>query len=179
MIARAMKTGRLGEYVEPHELGARLGALDGWIPLAAFSRLATLLERDTGEVQIALQFTLDDELRPLVRGSAAAPACVACQRCLESVDLELVASIDMVLVKSEDEAREMLPRRDTVVFSEERVELVTLLEDDLILSLPHDACPDGGQDCPRRPVSEGTDQDNARSRNPFDVLAKLKGNLRE
>ena len=174
MIARAMSTGYLGEYVEPHELGARSEALGGWIPLAEFSRLTTLLDRDTGEVQIALQFTRDDEGRPIVRGSATAQACVTCQRCLEPVELELVARINMVLVKSDAEAQEMLPRYDTVVLAAEKVELVTLLEDDLILSLPHDACPDSGQDCPQQPVLEYPDHENARAQNPFDVLAKLK-----
>lgn len=174
MIARAMSTGYLGEYVEPNELAARSEALGGWIPLAEFPRLSTLLDRDTGEVQIALQFTRDDEGRPIVRGSATTPAWVTCQRCLESVELELVASINMVLVKSDVEAQEMSPRYDTVVLAAEKVELVTLLEDDLILSLPHDACPDGGRDCPRQPVLEHPDHQNACSDNPFDVLAKLK-----
>ena len=179
MIARAMKTGRLGEYVEPRELGARSGTVDGWIPLAEFSRLSALLERDAGEVQITLQFTHDDEQRPIVRGSAAVPVWAMCQRCLESVELELVARIDMVLVKSDAEAREILPKYDTVVFAGERAELVTLIEDDLILSLPHDACPDGGPDCPRTLVSQRPDQDTAPARSPFDILAKLKGNLSE
>lgn len=183
MIARAMLTGRLGEYVEPHELGARAGALEGWIPLAEFSRLSALLDRDAGRVRIALGFAKDDQGRPVVRGTVAVAVGITCQRCLEPVELELVAQINMVLVESESEAQAMLPRVDPVVLLEDRIELVALLEDDLILSLPHDVCPDGGEECPGRPASgypDGyPDGETGEVESPFAVLAHLKGNLRQ
>lgn len=175
MIARAMLTGRLGEYVEPHVLGAKSQTIEGWISLAEFSRLSALLERDEGRVQIVLAFDVDEEGRVVVRGTAGVTICMTCQRCLEDVQQELVADIDIVLVKSEGEAREMLPRRDPVVLVAERMDLVALVEDDLILSLPQDACPQVGRDCPRRPAYRYPAGET--EERPFGVLAKLKRDL--
>ncbi|MEE9254703.1 MAG: YceD family protein [Pseudomonadales bacterium] len=172
-----MLTGRLAEHVEPRELAARSGTLEGWTPLAEFSRLSTLLDRDEGRVRITRAFAEDGEGRPVVRGMAEVPVRVTCQRCLEPVELEVEAKINMVLVRSESEAQEMLHRLDSVVLIEDKIELVALLEDDLILSLPHDACPQGGQGCLRHPAYDHPDGQICQAENPFAVLAKLKGSL--
>lgn len=171
-----MLTGRLGAYVEPRELGARSGTLRGWIPLAEFTRLTSLLETDEGRVQVELEFAKDGEGRTIVRGTASVPVTVTCQRCLEPSELGLAASIDMVLVSSESEADQVVRRLDAVVVGTDKVKLVSLLEDDLILSLPNDACPTRGIDCPQRPEYEYPDPKAMRTQRPFGVLAKLKGN---
>lgn len=70
---------------------------------------------------------------------------------------------------------------EPLLFDGEKISLINLIEDEILLALPD--YPKHGYDCMNRRQSESSDdneQDNAvKADNPFSVLAKLKKNTGE
>jgi uncharacterized protein len=144
-----MSTQARTDAVSPHELARKGGQFTGEIPFVAFTRLKSLVTHgDT--VSVALQFEQDDHGRSRVHGRAATTVALDCQRCLEPVERRIVAEIDFRVVASDDDAREIADGTDTFVWSGEDIGVAELIEDDLILALPHQVC-DAYDACPNRP----------------------------
>ena len=136
-------------------------------------QLLSLLVDDEGEVSVELRFALDQQKLRTVTGHATARVKQECQRCLNPVDIELHASFDLAVVLNEEQAKN-LPRYYDPLLVEEDVVLATMVEEELILTLPSVAY---HQDCKVKlsygeSVTESSGQD--KKPNPFSVLAALK-----
>ncbi len=167
-----MSAGRLPKYLEPGPLAARGETLAGTVPLAEFPRLCSLVDAPAGaEVDAELHFGRDDEGRVQVSGRLSARVRLRCDRCLEMVDHELAADLDMTLVGSDVQAAAVMDGGDPFVLSASRVDPAELLEDDLLLNLPLVACGDLDA-CPRRPVLVYDDPGDV-PHGPFAALAAL------
>lgn len=97
-----------------------------------------------------------------------------CQRCLNTVDLDVSSQFELGLVFDDDQARQ-LPRRLEPVELDQNglLDLWSAIEDEVLLSLP--AFPTHPEhECQlQQPESEESDT-NIQQPNPFDVLAQLK-----
>ena len=133
----------------------------GTIDVAAFERLGPVLfgaalpnpghqatpwrqgiETGTPSVSAALEFSLDVEGRPRVRGRCRVVAPVFCTRCAENVDIAVVSDLDFRVVATDAEAQSMTPTFDAVVCEDNHVPLTVLVEDDILLSIPERCCAD-------------------------------------
>lgn len=126
------------------------GRWRGTIDVAAFERLGNVLfdVADSGEtkassVSAALDFSLDDEGRPRVRGTCMVVAPICCSRCAETVDVEVESELDFRVVATDAQVEGLMPAVDTVVSEDERLPLTALVEDDILLSIPERGCTDG------------------------------------
>jgi uncharacterized protein len=114
-----------------------------------------------------------------LRARAVAP--LQCQRCLSPVALPLEVDREVLLVHGEEQAARLDEElEDDVLALPERLNLLELLEDELILALPIVPRHDG--DCPNPLAGLGSqagaadDADEQPERvHPFAVLAQLKG----
>ena len=108
-----------------------------------------------------------------------------CQRCLGSVEIELVSEFHLALIDDESLIERLDEDADFIVLGESEsskksidtpasIDLLALLEDELLLLMPlspkHDVCEHKHQPVVQDVVEEKRD-------NPFDVLASLKGKL--
>ncbi len=109
-----------------------------------------------------------------------------CQRCLETVEIELVSSFHLALVDDESLIERLDEDADFIVLGESEAttkgdydapataDLLALIEDELLLLVPlspkHEFCEHKHQPAIEEVVEEKRD-------NPFDVLAALKGKL--
>ncbi|CAM3767047.1 Large ribosomal RNA subunit accumulation protein YceD OS=Castellaniella defragrans OX=75697 GN=HNR28_003026 PE=3 SV=1 [Castellaniella denitrificans] len=155
---------------------ARAGqALDGRIGTAELTRLCQdLPEPQDGEIrwQVRGRFDAPSGLAWL-DVEAEGPVRVICQRCLEAFSLTLRVSSTLGLVETQAqldamdalEAEGNGPETEYLV-ADQRLDVLGLVEDELILALPyaprHDVCPGDGDvpEPPRRP-------------SPFAVLERL------
>ena len=168
-----MSTGTPNESVHPYELGGREAELRVRIPIANFERLKALLLTDEGDLVTTLHFTLDDHGRCIVTGEVAGPVRLHCQGCALDMAHELRGELRTVLVRTDDEAKALMPASDVLVVEHDSLSLVELLEDELILDLPEVVC-GRFESCPHRPrLQYGAAEDVAKS--PFSALAKLLG----
>ena len=158
--------------------------LDGQWPLAELQRL-TADAAPAGDAQV--RWSVTGERRAVAGGSAdpwlhlraRATVRLTCQRCLQPVDEPLVVARSFRFVADEAEAErldEAAEEEDVLALPPRgRLDLLPLVEDELILSLPlvprHDVCP--------QPLPVPAEvPESAPAEHPFAALAVLRQNKR-
>lgn len=129
------------------QLAREGGRWRGTIDLAAFERLGKVLadvadssKTNVRSVSAALDFSLDDEGRPWVRGVCKVVAPIRCSQCAETVEVEVESHLDFRVVATDAEVEGLMPAFDAVVSEDARLPLAALLEDDILLSIPERCC---------------------------------------
>ncbi|MXW54065.1 MAG: hypothetical protein F4X44_02520 [Gammaproteobacteria bacterium] len=154
----------------PRELARSNRVWQGKIPIASFSRLHEVLGIRDGHVRVQLDFSYDENGRVRIVGQAVAPAELMCYSCMKTLERDVTAEIDVCIVSSEREAREIFADFDAVVLHDGPTTIEELVEDDILLSVPTRVCPDG-ESCTNRPQSMG---DNAKSKyRPFEQIGQV------
>ncbi len=167
------------EYIAPFKLARGAQRIRGTLPLAAMERLGGYLVSREGEARFDFTFGIDDERHYFARGSASASLRMECQRCRETVTVEVSADTSVAFVGSDDQARALPEHYEPVVVEEERLSLGELVEEELILALPlvathaRGSCRSGFE-----PEPEAAAEPDEERENPFAVLASLKGDDR-
>ena len=162
----------------------------GIVPVRQFVRIANLVEGslDAYVVHVDCRLSKDDYLKQVawLDASLSTHIPMLCQRCLEAVMVQVDTSVHIALIDDLAKAEQLDDDADFVVLGEEQlahqiadehsIDLVELLEDELLVSLPitprHDNCHNQFQALVEDAV------EHQRQDNPFDVLASLKGQLK-
>lgn len=175
---------RMKERAAPDPTALDLPALcrhgaefDGELPLARMERLAQALAAVTdGAAGWSAQASLvpvtggDPEMWLTLQARAEVP--LQCQRCLQALTETLTVDRRFRFVRSEEEAAELDEEsEDDVLALPARLDLLALLEDELILTLPivprHEVCP---QPLPQPAV----EPEEEAAPHPFAALAALR-----
>lgn len=168
-----MSNGPLPKRVDPRKLAEREVRIAGEADLNGMPNLCQTIVDEKGVVNVELQFAVDEQRIRTITGSASGHVFMTCQRCLDPVEVAVEAEFNLGVVASEEAAKQLPRSYDPLIVEDEEIELLPVIEEELILSLPHDAYHD---DCTVKTsfgeaeaVADDTDKPN-----PFSVLAKLK-----
>ena len=170
-----MLTPTLPECVNPHLLAEENVVLEGDIPLPRFTRLTDYLCERCGAVRITLQFHKGKHRPLLIIGKARTTLTMQCQYCLDPVEVAVEADLDLVYVERDESSASLDESADGILAEGDSIDLVAIVEDDLILSLPMVAR-HGSGDCIGKLEYH---QDEAASEGPFAELERLKKRLRD
>ncbi|MEO2176368.1 MAG: YceD family protein [bacterium] len=136
------------------------------------------LASDASEVQLTLEFRKGKKQKTLVIGNAKATVGLMCQKCLAVTDFDLNVSFRHLVVTDDEALLDLPDEVEGIVCPDDKIRLVDLFEDELILNLPmvakHDA-----DEC--EPMFEHQNDDsNVKSgtHRPFANLAELKNELK-
>ncbi len=163
---------QLPRHVDPRKFCAQGVRLQGFIPAAELTRLATAAIAAGERVEVELDFSQDAERRCILEGRFSLTATLQCQRCLGPYDEELQEAFCFAIVWDEERAAVLPKRLDPWLVAEESADLYELVEDEILLSLPivafhpEDSCPREG--------SYSTGEAEQSRENPFNILAQLK-----
>jgi|AntDeeMinimDraft_5_1070356.scaffolds.fasta_scaffold00013_98 uncharacterized protein len=130
------------DSVKPFEQGSER---TGQLPVAGFKRLLPLLVDDSGDVDVSLAFSFDEDKRRVIEGRLSATLNVECQRCLESMALSVASQFQVGVVDSEAMAEQLPAELEPVVAQEREIDVRGLIEDELIMSLPEFPLHESGQ----------------------------------
>ncbi|MBA2778603.1 YceD family protein [Billgrantia kenyensis] len=173
-----MLTSRLPNRVEPYRLAARAESLAGLIALDQFDRLSAQVGLQTGDCQVWLDFGVDAQGRREIRGRLAAELQLPCRRCLEPMAQHVESEFLLGMVTSDALAAELPSTHEPVLVENEQLNLLEVIEDELILSLPQVVYHDEAH-CrvSRDQLSSGeeAESDEPAPASPFEVLRHLKG----
>jgi len=169
-----MSNAPLPKKIDPRKLAERGVRIEGEAELSLFPNLASLLVNEQGKVKADLQFE-NDELRiRTIKGCANGTVNMTCQRCLEPVEIEVEANFNLAIAPTEEHAKTLPRYYDPLIVEGEELELLSMVEEELILSLPivpyHDDC--SVQTSYGDEAAADTETDS--KPNPFSVLASLK-----
>lgn len=178
-----MFSGQLPHYVEPRKLAEQGGSVSGQTTVAALPRLAEFGHSQGEQVDVALQFAREaEDSLYTVQGSISSRLQLVCQRCLEPVMYDITARVALALIWREDEAERLPEWFDPWLMDDEKLSLVPLLEEELLLALPlvamHEQCPNPLPNA-AAPMPAETEITEEKADNPFAILATLKKDRQE
>ena len=119
------------------------------LSMPTFPRLYEAVGRLNESVAVQLEFSLDENDRVRVFGQIATKAKLQCDACSLEKVVPFTVNLDVRLVRSEREAREIFEEFDAIVVNDDKITLQELIEDDVLLSIPSRVC-DDQQACPQR-----------------------------
>jgi uncharacterized protein len=131
-----MLKGTLPILINHRRLASDNARLEGSIPLSRFTRFIEMLVDDSGEVAAKVDFRKGHKRKTLVVGAVEATVKVVCQNCMTPANVDISATVRLLIVGSDDELAALAENDDGMVCVEEQVLLVDLLEDELILAMP-------------------------------------------
>ena len=175
--------------IEPFKWAEQGFTWSGTLPLSRFVRISreTIGSIDHQLININCKLSMDAYHRIVwLDGHVETKVPMECQRCLETVEIELVSDFHLALVDDESLIERLDEDADFIVLGESEAttkgsydapataDLLALIEDELLLLMPlspkHDVCEHKHQPAQEEVVEEKRD-------NPFEVLAALKGKL--
>ncbi len=167
---------RLPVTIDPFQLASKGERLEGPIAIKTLTRLAPSLRDTTGEIQVTLEFGLDELRQPMVQGSLSGSLTMMCQRCLEPMVQDIDSRFLLGLVKNEYQMNRLSEEYEPLLVTESPIALASIIEDEILLSLPIVATHAPG-DCRLVVAATGMDSvevDTETKPNPFAVLKSLK-----
>ena len=149
--------------------------LSGAINIAALERLSDLVAERDSNVEVEVVFAKVGK-QHVVSGTVKASLMIECQSCLQPISWPLDFDFKLGVVASLPEADRLEIDCEPLMFNGEKISFYALIEDEILLILPD--YPRHGYDCIKHSNSQSGDfktQNNpAKTENPFSVLAKLK-----
>jgi uncharacterized protein len=158
---------------DPRKFAQQGVLIEGFIPVADLPRMLEATQESNGSVQVSLDFGLNETKKRVVTGRANADLALICQRCLGAVTVSVESEISLAIVWDEDAAKAVPQYLDPWIVGEGAADLYSMVEEELLLSLPavayhQEPCIDS------RLLSSGTPVEVKKERNPFQVLEQLK-----
>ena len=167
----------LPRHVDALKASKRGAQISGIIQVGQLFRLAPMLDSSLGEVSVNMQFDRDEVGRNLVEIEASCDLALACQRCLEIIEIDVLCRTRLALILPEDKGDYLaLPDGLEPLLISEPCDTWEAVEDELILAIPfYPIHPDGQCNMPSLPFSNinFAELDEENSVKPFSNLSKL------
>ncbi len=169
-----MNQGLFPVRVDPLKCLEQNTEFSGSIAVAKLKRLQGFLQNDSGEAQVEIHFDRDEQGTALLSGQCQAQVQMTCQRCMKSVEVDLEHDFELAIVVSDEKAKHLPKQYEPVICEGDSLELLPVIEDELILSLPmfayHHECDDNELKAKEELAPIETEAQS----NPFSVLEQLK-----
>jgi len=186
---------RLPVQIDPIRLAVARQQLHGELEISHLKRLSELLTLTDGVVKVELDFDVDVNKVHHAIGSIKADLSLCCQRCLQAMPWQLDAAVSLAFIAHEHQIDELVAEYEPYLLETTPVVLSDIIEDEILLALPQVAMHKETECSPAVPLKEyysvdgGEEQDNkgqladdksaSKRKNPFEVLASIKPNLKK
>ena len=145
--------------------------LDGDYKISELSRLTEIASNENDKVKVNLSFRLENGRIPCVEGIIKSILVLDCQRCLDSLPLDLKVSFDIAFAKNEYQADSLDDKFEIyLIGDDEELETKDLITDEILLSIP--MAPSHVFDCGL--VTDKGDIVEEVREHPFDALKNIK-----
>ena len=158
------------QWLDVEELATRRAVLAGVADPTSMPRLLDVVAATPGAIAYRVEFDRDVARRPKIVGRVEGMLPLICQRCLERFEWCFDTRFESVAVGSEREETRGL---DTVVCSGGRVDLGSMIEDELLLALPNAPVHPRGM-CEAPPIRTACEQPPSPRSSPFSALDALR-----
>lgn len=137
-----MKLAPLPETINPWRLAKSGAEIRGSVAVSSLPRLAELVvehkgcKEVLGVISISLTARQDEQYRVYLQGELNTTLSILCQLCLSPMQVTIDEHFSWLVVKTDEQADSALANHDPVFADEDRVNLLRLIEDEVILELP-------------------------------------------
>lgn len=170
-----MKNLKLPLTIDPRRSAQRGTECIGYFELIGLDRLLAISDKSSEQVNVKMNFEVDEQGLTVISGNASTKVSLTCQRCNEPYEEKLEVEFFFSPVKKEEDVEYLPSNYDAVELDENgEVNLRDLVEDELILVVPL---------IPKHKLEEcSADADTTWGKlpevvekpNPFDLLKQLK-----
>ena len=136
---RSLMSGALHSWYslpDLRSLAERGAVLQGELELAGLARLRDLLATSEGSARARLSFRLHGGDVLVMELDCEATLELVCQRCLEPIAHEVCEHVDFAVAEHQDSLAVLPQGMDLIALEGDRFQPATLIEDELIVSLP-------------------------------------------
>ena len=145
--------------------------LHGEYKISNVPRVSEVARNVEDNLKVNLSFNLENGKTPCVKGIIESKIVLDCQRCLDTLDLNLKVLFNLAFVRFESQAEGLDKSFEVYVIGEdEELDTLNLISDEILLSLP--MVPSHEFDCSLS-VDKEIKVEKVR-KNPFDVLKNIK-----
>lgn len=168
---------RLPSRFNPAALGRTATDCSLELPVSHFTRFASMLMDDSGEVRANVRFEIGQDNVVVASGRIQAQVKLTCQRCLGAMAYHIETGFRFGFSDSEAAADELPEALDPVLVDEKGdVHVIDMFEDELILQLPLSTLHAEGEQCVplQRTVESSTDaKGGQKTHQPFSDLGNM------
>ena len=145
--------------------------LVGQYKVSSLSRLSEIASNDNDIVEVDLSLHVENGKTPCIEGIIKSKLLLDCQRCLDSLELNLNVPINIAFVNNEKDVSGLDDKYEIhLIEDDEELETKDLITDEILLSLP--MAPTHDFDCGLKLDKE--DKVKEVREHPFDVLKNIK-----
>ena len=145
--------------------------LNGDYKVSELSRLSEIVSNENDNVEVYLSFRLENERIPCVEGIIKSILVLDCQRCLDSLQVDLKVPFKIAFARNEFQADSLDDKFEIyLIGDDEELETKDLITDEILLSIP--MAPSHDYDCGLK-TDKGNIVEEVRE-HPFDVLKNIK-----
>lgn len=166
-------------YVDTRKVFQSEGKLTGSVSLDRLGRFREILANNNAEINVELEFSLNRSKQRLITGQVRAKVEVACQRCLEPVQIEFSDTIGLALVRNESDIAKLDESLDPWLVEDHKLSLAELVEEQLLLGMPIVSTHEDSNclvrlEYEKQHLEQLGEEELAQGKNPFAVLKTLK-----
>lgn len=164
-------------FIDSLEFAGNGGKMDLQVPIAELSRLHDALSDAKGVLRCTVTGGRDRQGRAVLDIGVAGDCRLVCQRCLGALDYRIEQEVRLLLCDEaglaalDSEEAEHDDEELDAILADAHLDVVALIEDEILLSLPISPMHDAGS-C-QAAQSDATQKGN---NNPFAILENLKRN---
>ncbi len=125
------------DWISPDRAAEGRRIFRGTIPLVRLQRLVPLLVDAQGEVAFQAAFSRDMDKRVRINLQAEASLPLVCQASLEVYEEQVKRQSELVVIEADGELDELPDHCEAVKVEHGRIAIADLVEDELLLGLPH------------------------------------------
>ena len=145
--------------------------LSGDYKVSELSRLSDIASNENDKVEVDLFFHLENGKIPCVEGIIKSILVLDCQRCLDSLQVDLKVPFNIAFARNEFQADSLDDKFEIyLIGDDEELETKDLITDEILLSIP--MAPSHDYDCGLK-TDKGNIVEEVRE-HPFDVLKNIK-----
>jgi len=184
---------QLPDLIDPLQIAEKGQEMIGQVDISRMFRIKDSLTSSEGCLDVYLRFAKDETGQPFVKGTIKGELQLDCQRCMSPMAWRLDGAFCLAFLRSEAQIEHLAEHYEPFLLPEDKVKLIELLEDEIILQLPQaprheiSQCPAGQtnyefgnaalaqtQRSEPKPLSPSDAANSSKKPNPFSVLATLK-----
>jgi len=162
--------------VDPFRFADHAISLQGKMLVKDMHRLRSGLSHDAGEVEVHLQFGVDEQGIRFLQGDYEVALVLECQRCLGMLHYLAKGQFLLGIVEGDEEAAKLPESYDPVIAKGGILVLQDVIEDELIVSLPLVPMHASSECRVKFPLSIDSQEelDEKKADNPFKVIESLR-----
>jgi uncharacterized protein len=151
------------------KLAERRDRVDGEVDATRLPRLADRVVPGEGRIRWSIAGGRDEQDRPALTLGLDGSLAVICQRCLRPLRVPIAQETELLLARNDAELARLDADEQEVVLAAAPLDALTLVEDELLLSLPFAPCHEKGECAAAAPMPAARVAPS-----PFAPLAGLK-----